>query len=83
MKRRTVPSTGFELPSKSSSSSLTPARPRKRLQKPELLERNVAKVKRPKGEAYVSPSTGYEVQPTKPGPTCVCLQEKVPHKIYG
>ena len=36
---------------------------RKRVRRPELWKRNVAKVKRAKGEEYVSPSTG-EVVPS-------------------
>ena len=75
MERRAGPSrlaTGFGLPSQSSSSSSTPARPRKRQRKPELWERNAAKVKCTKGEAYISPSTCCEVQPEKPGPPCTC-----------
>ena len=60
---------GFELPPQSSSSSSTPIRPRKRLRKPDLWKRNVAKAKRAKGEAYVS---GQVVEAAKPGPPCLC-----------
>ena len=66
---------GFALPRHSSSSSSTPARPRKRPRKPELWKRNEAKAKRAKGEAYVSQTTGRVVQAAKPGPPCSCRRK--------
>ena len=53
-------------------SSDTPARPKKRKRKPETWKKNVAKVKRVRGEVYISPSTGKEVEARKTGPPCRC-----------
>ena len=58
--------------SATNGSSDTPARPRKRLRKPETWKKNVAKVKRARGEAYVSPCSGREIEARKTGPPCQC-----------
>ena len=73
--RRIRTRSGMELPPQSSSSSSTPIRPRKRLRKPDLWKRNLAKTKRPKGEAYVSQGTGQEVEAAKPGAPCSCKKQ--------
>ena len=52
--------------STSNGSSDTPKRPRKRPRRPENWKKNVAKAKRAKGEAYVSPSTGKHVKLGQP-----------------
>lgn len=73
--RATQPLSGFELPPQSSSSSTTPVRPRKRPRKPELWKKNIARLKRAKGEAYVSLTTGRQVEAAKPGPPCSCKRK--------
>ena len=54
------------------SSSDTPKRPRKRARRPETWKREAAKVKRARGEEYVSPSTGRVVAARTTGPPCTC-----------
>ena len=54
--------------SSTNGSSETPARQRKRRRRPET----VAKTKRAKGEAYISPSTGKLVASRSTGPPCRC-----------
>ena len=61
--------------STSNGSSDTPKRPRKRPRRPENWKKNVAKAKRAKGEAYVSPSTGKEVPARETGPACKCKRK--------
>ena len=63
------------LPTGSSSSSATPLRPRKRKRRPETWKRNVAKVKRAKGEEYISPTTGKVIEGAKQGPPCTCQRK--------
>lgn len=58
--------------SSTNGSSETPARPRKR---PETWKRSVAKVKRARGEPYISPSTGKEVPARTTGPPCRCKRK--------
>ena len=69
---RSWPFSEFSSFADASSSSSMPIRPHKRLRKPELWKRNVAKAKRAKGEAYVSHSTGQVVEAAHPGPPCSC-----------
>ena len=59
----------------SSSSSSTPARPKKRLLRPEAWKRNVARAKRARGETYTSPSSGKEVAAAEQGPPCKCSRK--------
>ena len=57
----------------STNGSDTPFRKgRKRVRRPETWKKNVAKVKRAKGEEYISPSTGETVSARKTGPSCRC-----------
>ena len=56
-------------------SSDTPHRPRKRQRHPENWKRAVAKAKRAKGEAYVSPNTGKAVSGRTTGPDCRCRRK--------
>ena len=63
------------LPTGSSSSSTTPLRPRKRKRRPETWKRNVAKVKRAKGEEYISPTTGKLIEGAKQGLPCTCQRK--------
>ena len=56
----------------SNGSSDTPARPKKRPRRPETWKKNVAKTKRAKGEAYVSPASGKLVPARQTGPPCGC-----------
>lgn len=56
-------------------SSDTPRRPRKRPRRPENWRKNVAKAKRAKGEAYVSPTSGKLVPARKTGPACKCKRK--------
>ena len=62
--------------STTNGSSDTPIRPRKRPRRTENWKKNVAKAKRAKGEAYVSPSTGSLVPAHKTGPACKCKSRK-------
>ena len=63
------------LPTGSSSSSATPLRPRKRKRRLETWKRNVAKVKRAKGEECISPTTGKVIEGAKQGPPCTCQRK--------
>lgn len=56
----------------SNGSSDTPVRPRKRPRRPTTWKKAVAKVKRARGEAYVSPSSGKLVPERSTGPSCRC-----------
>jgi hypothetical protein len=61
--------------STSNGNSDTPKRPKKRPRRPEHWEKNVAKAKRAKGEAYISPSTGKEVPARETRPACKCWRK--------
>ena len=61
--------------STTNGSSDTPKRPKKHPRRPEHWARNVAKAKRAKGEAYVSPSTGKEVPARETKPACKCRRK--------
>ena len=62
----------------SSSSSTTPLRPRKR--RPKTWKRNIARVKRAKGEEHnniIFPTTGKVVEGAKQGPPCTMVRGSV------
>ena len=59
----------------SSSSSSTPARPRKRKPQPELWKRAVAKTKCARGASYTSPVSGEAVEARTQGPPCECKKK--------
>ena len=61
--------------STSNGGSDIPRRPKKRPRRPESWRKNVAKAKRAKGEAYVSPSTGREVPARETEPPCKCRRK--------
>lgn len=63
------------LPRASSSSSSTPARPRKRIARPGQWKRNEAKAKRARGEWYTSATTGKEIGAARQGPPCTCQRK--------
>ena len=54
------------------SGSETPKRPKKRPRRPESWKRTAAKIKRAKGQSYVSPSTGKTVPARGTGDPCQC-----------
>ena len=59
----------------SSTSSSTPAWPRKWKAHPDLWKRALAKTKWAKGESYTSPFFGVEVQAREQGPPCACKKK--------
>ena len=63
------------LPGASSTSSSTPARPRKRIARPGQWKRNEAKAKRARGESYASATTGQEVEAAQQGSPCTCQRK--------
>ena len=63
------------LPGASSSSSSTPARPRKRMPRPGQWKRNEAKAKRARGESYTSATTGKDIGAAQQGPPCTCQRK--------
>ena len=72
MSNMEIPGSNFAT---SSSSSTTPARPRKRLARPETWKRVDAKAKRARGQAYKSAVSGEDVAAVQQGPPCTCQRK--------
>ena len=62
--------------SSTNGSSDTPVRPKKRPRRPDRWKKNVAKLKRVRGEEYISPSSGRVVPPRKTGEACKCKRRR-------